>query len=112
MQQRDRAMMIRLCRKAMLPSDDITSRIGFLLLEGGACGVCYYNNDLSLGKCEQEAVEKIDMRGLSAKKRKKLVCGSCRAGLLNRDWCPSRWWVSDCLVLVRCHLARSSCRHC
>ena len=85
MQQRDRAMVIRLCRKAMLPSDDITSRIGFLLFEGGACGVCYYNNDLSLGKCEQEAVEEIDMRGLSAKKKQRLVCGSCRGWLVKQS---------------------------
>ena len=83
MQQRDRAMMIRLCRKAMLPSDDITSRIGFLLFEGGACGVCYYSNNLNMGSCEQDAVGEIHMKGTSSKKKQRLVCRTCMEWLVD-----------------------------
>ena len=58
----------------MLPSDDITSRIGFLLFEGGACGVCYYSNNLNMGSCEQEAVQEIYMQSRNSRKRQRFVC--------------------------------------
>ena len=83
MQQRACAMMLLLRRKAVLPSHDITSRIGFLLFEGGACGVCYYSNNLNMGSCEQDVVGEIHMKGTSSKKKQRLVCRTCMEWLVD-----------------------------
>ena len=85
MQQHAQALMIRLCRKAMLPSGDITSRIGFWLFEGSACDVCHYSDNPNMGSCEQKAVGEIYMRGRCAKKKERLVCGPCRDWLVEES---------------------------